>query len=110
MEEEKTVQENDKSSKYVRFKKFHFIMGTFVVIFLSVSITAVSLLVGDEKVQPSGIAERQEFKKLYEAYDTIKKEYYTEVDDEQLVNGALDGMLESLEDPYSDYMLSLIHI
>ena len=104
MEEEKTVQENDKSSKYVRFKKFHFIMGTFVVIFLSVSITAVSLLVGDEKVQPSGIAERQEFKKLYEAYDTIKKEYYTEVDDEQLVNGALDGMLESLEDPYSDYM------
>lgn len=104
MGEENKVQENEKSSKYVRFKKFHFIMGTFIVIFLSVGITAVSLLVGDEKVQPGVVLEREEFEKLYEAFDTIKSEYYTDVEDEQLINGALTGLLDSLEDPYSDYM------
>lgn len=104
MGEENKVQEDDKASKYIRFKKFHFIMGTFIVIFLSVGITAASLLVGDEKVQPSAVSEREEFEKLYEAFDTIKSEYYTDVEDEQLINGALGGMLDSLEDPYSDYM------
>lgn len=104
MGEENKVQENEKSSKYIRFKKFHFIMGTFIVIFLSVGITAASLLVGDEKVQPGVVLEREEFEKLYEAFDTIKSEYYTDVEDEQLINGALNGLLDSLEDPYSDYM------
>lgn len=104
MGEENKVQEDDKASKYIRFKKFHFIMGTFIVIFLSVGITAASLLVGDEKVQPSAVSEREEFEKLYEAFDTIKSEYYTDVEDEQLINGALGGMFDSLEDPYSDYM------
>ena len=45
-----------------------------------------------------------EFKKLYEAFSAIQKEYIEQVSTEQLVEGAIGGMVDSLEDPYSDYM------
>ncbi|MGM9926492.1 MAG: S41 family peptidase [Bacillus sp. (in: firmicutes)] len=103
MQEEKKEQEG-KSSKYIRFKKFHFIMGVFLIIFLSVGVTAVALLVGEEKVQPVKLTDREEFETLYEAFDTIQNEYYTDVDEDVLINGALNGMFEALDDPYSDYL------
>ncbi|MFY0543205.1 S41 family peptidase [Brevibacillus sp. H7] len=46
----------------------------------------------------------QEFHKLYEAFSAIKKEYIQNVSNDQLIEGAIDGMVGSLEDPYSDYM------
>lgn len=46
----------------------------------------------------------QEFRKLYEAFSAIKKDYIQNVTTEQLVEGAIGGMVGSLEDPYSDYM------
>lgn len=42
--------------------------------------------------------------KIQEAYRTIKANYVRDVKDEQLINGALKGMVQSLGDPYSDYM------
>ena len=44
-----------------------------------------------------------EFKSLYEAYDTIMKEYYNEVDSKKLLDGAKEGMLNSLEDKHTSY-------
>lgn len=38
------------------------------------------------------------------AYDLIKQHYFEEVDENELVEGAIQGMLETLEDPYSSYM------
>ena len=49
-------------------------------------------------------SEREEFSKLYAAFDSIKSSYYKDVDDIALINGAIDGMVEALGDPYSDYM------
>jgi carboxyl-terminal processing protease len=46
----------------------------------------------------------QEFHKLYEAFSAIKKEYIQNVSNDQLIEGAIDGMVGSLKDPYSDYM------
>lgn len=46
----------------------------------------------------------EEFQKLYEAFSAIKKEYIENVTTEQLVEGAIGGMVGSLQDPYSDYM------
>lgn len=51
---------------------------------------------------PQGYPE--EFKKLYEAFSAIKKEYIENVTTQQLVDGAIGGMVGSLQDPYSDYM------
>ncbi|WP_042457630.1 lmo1851 family serine protease [Neobacillus dielmonensis] len=105
MEQEKPAQEQitEVKSNFIRLKKFHFIMLLFLIVFLSAGITAVALSFGDEKVVTVS-GERSEFKKLYEAFDTINKDYYKKVNEQKLINGAINGMVESLDDPYSDYM------
>jgi carboxyl-terminal processing protease len=44
------------------------------------------------------------FQKLRSTYNIIQEGYYKEVDTEKLVEGAIKGMVESLEDPYTVYM------
>lgn len=93
----------EKDKSYVRIKKFHFVMLMFIVVFLSAGITTLALTFGDEKAVPV-LNERKEFSKLYSVYDTLLENYYLEVDERDLVNGAINGMVDSLNDPYSDYM------
>src|SRR5699024_283050 len=42
--------------------------------------------------------------KVTQAYGLIKQHYIEEIDDDQLIEGAIQGMLSTLEDPYSTYM------
>ncbi len=99
--EQEQVTEN--KSGYIRLKKFHFIMLVFLLVFLSAGITTFALAFGKEKVVSVAPA-RTEFDKLYQAYDTLKGGYYKNVNQNKLINGAIDGMVKSLDDPYSDYM------
>ncbi|MCM3122049.1 S41 family peptidase [Mesobacillus sp. AQ2] len=85
-------------------KKFHFAMLLFFLVFLTAGITTFALAFGEDKPAVQVIRDREEFAKLYDAYDTLKNEYYQDLDQEKLINGAIDGMLSSLDDPYSDYM------
>jgi carboxyl-terminal processing protease len=100
---EKTPEAETKSS-FLRIKKFHFAMLLFFLVFLTAGITTFALAFGEDKPAVQVIREREEFAKLYDAYDTLKNDYYQDVDQEKLINGAIDGMMESLDDPYSDYM------
>ncbi|MFJ7725695.1 S41 family peptidase [Neobacillus sp. NPDC097160] len=104
-DEVKVEQEQmiENKSGYIRLKKFHFIMLLFLLVFLSAGITTFALAFGKEKIVTVA-PERSEFNKLYEAFDTLKKGYYKDVNQQKLVNGAIDGMVASLDDPYSDYM------
>ncbi|WP_283108004.1 S41 family peptidase [Bacillus methanolicus] len=104
LDQEKTSQENsEKQSGIIRMKKFHFVMLLFFTVFLTAGITTFALAFGNEKAVTVG-TERREFEKLYTAYDTLKESYYKKVDQKKLIDGAINGMLESLGDPYSDYM------
>lgn len=42
--------------------------------------------------------------KVTQAYHLIKEHFLEDVEDEDLIEGAIQGMLESLDDPYSSYM------
>lgn len=46
----------------------------------------------------------KEMNKVDQAFNLIKENYLEDVDDQQLIEGAIQGMLTSLEDPYSSYM------
>lgn len=46
----------------------------------------------------------EQLAKVIQAYDLISKHFIEDVDKEELFEGAIQGMLESLEDPYSSYM------
>ena len=43
------------------------------------------------------------FEPLYETYDTITKDYYKDVDSSKLIEGAINGMLNSLGDQHTVY-------
>lgn len=110
VEQEKTAEGNieqeqatESKSSYIRLKKFHFIMLLFCIVFLSAGITTFALAFGKEKVVTVA-PQRTEFNKLYEAFDTLKNGYYKDLDQKKLINGAINGMVDSLDDPYSDYM------
>lgn len=96
--------DSENKNSFLRIKKFHFAMLLFFLVFLTAGITTFALAFGEDKPAVQVIREREEFAKLYDAYDTLKNGYYQEVDQEKLINGAINGMLESLDDPYSDYM------
>ncbi len=103
MEEENQGQPKE-AGKFIKIKKFTFIMGIFLVIFLTAGITTIALTFGDEKVESLAPDKHAEFEKLYTTYEKIKDNYYEEVDEEKLVDGAINGMIKSLDDPYSAYM------
>ena len=45
-----------------------------------------------------------EYSKVIQVENYIKQNYLGDVDDEKLLDGQLKGMLQSLGDPYSNYM------
>ncbi|PPA71191.1 S41 family peptidase [Jeotgalibacillus proteolyticus] len=104
-EREHEVEEAKETlSKYVNIKKFHFVMLLFITVLFTAVFSVFVLSFGDEKAVTVGIPERAEFNKLYEAYDAINEGYFMDTNEEDLVNGAINGMIDALGDPYSDYM------
>ena len=60
-----------------------------------------------EEVKKEGTASTEievDLTKVGQAYELIRKYYIEQVDDEVLVSGAVQGMVETLKDPYSVYM------
>lgn len=43
----------------------------------------------------------KKFKALYETYETLKSEYYKDLDDSTLIEGAIDGMIKATEDEHT---------
>jgi carboxyl-terminal processing protease len=104
---EEDITEVKPASKYIKMKPFVFLLSIFALIVATATITMIVLTWGDEKViniNTANQAERSEFSKLYLAYDKLEEEYYKEVDEDAVINGAINGMIDALEDPYSDYM------
>lgn len=51
-----------------------------------------------------GSTQKSDIKKIETAMSLIQGQYYQNVDRTKLVDGAINGMMESLGDPYSSYM------
>lgn len=112
MEEQEKVERDDvhepRAKRYIRLKPFSFVMIVFGLILVTAVVTFFTLTAGKNKVvevvKPQQSAERQEFKKFYEAYDEMKRNYFEEIDENVVLDGAINGMIDALGDPYSDYL------
>ncbi|WP_153721263.1 lmo1851 family serine protease [Sporosarcina cascadiensis] len=96
-------------SRYIRIKPFSLIMLIFALVLTTAAVTFVALTVGEDKVvevvKPQQVgSERKEFKKLFDAYDQLKQSYFDEINDQDVIDGAINGMVDALGDPYSDYL------
>ncbi|MDY0405106.1 S41 family peptidase [Virgibacillus sp. 179-BFC.A HS] len=58
----------------------------------------------EDPVTQDNVQTPEEMEKVAQAYSLIKKHYVQNVDDDKLIEGAIKGMLSSLDDPYSTYM------
>ncbi|MFC3886558.1 S41 family peptidase [Bacillus songklensis] len=68
-----------------------------------------NLAVGNQVALPvkgevKDASEDQHFEKIRQAYDLISTQYYKDVDKDKVLDGAIQGMVETLKDPYSVYM------
>jgi carboxyl-terminal processing protease len=54
--------------------------------------------------QPTESVSDDELEKIGKAYKIISSQYVEDVDDQKLIEGAIQGMINTLKDPYSVYM------
>lgn len=105
---EQNVQQEEQikpAKKSIHIKPFTFIMLIFLTIILTAGLTIFALTFGEKKVVEVSVpVERAEFSELYDAFDELKSKYYVEIDEEAVITGAINGMFDALDDPYSDYM------
>lgn len=57
----------------------------------------------ENMLKESGLS-RTQLQKILSAYRLVNERFYRETDQEALIDGAVRGMLEALNDPYSEYM------
>lgn len=104
-EEEIIEQAVKPAGKFIRIKPFALIMLVFLTILLTAGLTIFALTFGEKKaVEVKVPVERAEFTRLYDAFDELKEKYYVELDEEAVISGAINGMFDALDDPYTDFM------
>lgn len=93
------TEESEK--KETAFTGFQVIIVITVVAFFSVGLGYYTAIKLNDKGLLKGDPYVDEFLKNY---NNIIDNYYEEVDKSTLINGAIKGMIESLDDPYSNYL------
>lgn len=109
---EEREQKSPESSNYVKIKPLMLWLIVFGLMIITAGVTSLLFIFGrdeaveikDTESQVQYVGERKEFSKLYMAYDKLKKDYYKDIDEDTVINGAINGMIDALEDPYSEYM------
>lgn len=80
---------------------------TFIIsLFLGITISGLCVFSIDSKnnINDKKISDDEYLKKFIENYEYIVNNYYKKIDREKLINNAIAGMTENLDDPYSVYM------
>lgn len=88
-----------------------------LILFSALIIGFLGAFAGMKLAQPKNVVEElpisqtesngevpKDLSKVMNAFQLIKENYVEDVEDDLLYEGAIQGMLESLEDPYSTYM------
>mgnify|MGYP003630528944 FL=1 len=86
-----------------RISKFSVLLATFVIVVFSLNVRADEKVKTDKKAE-NGYSETYRQLSLFgDVFERVRAEYVEEVDDKQLIEYALNGMLSSL-DPHSSYL------
>nr|WP_263313299.1 S41 family peptidase [Mammaliicoccus sp. Marseille-Q6498] len=92
----------NKKSRQITMPLYKLLLILFVTVLLTSVVTFASYKFG----LYFGNDQQKSLNKIEEAYKQINNDYYKDVDDDKLTQGAIDGMVKSLDDPYSEYISS----
>lgn len=96
----KIKKAKDESKK---FTKLEMILCLIISLLIGLIIGAV-FLSKTSIITKNIIYKNKHVRELVENYEYITNNYYKEIDEQELVNSAISGMMDSLEDPYSLYL------
>lgn len=87
-------------------KKIFSMLETIILVIgtLLIGLTIGSLFREGKIITQSVVNGDEYLKEFVKNYDFILENYYKDLDKEELINGAISGMMETLDDPYSMYM------
>lgn len=89
------------------FKIYELILFAGLIVIASVFLTIVvvnqTIGINTSKLSINDNSTSAALKEFEEVYDLINDSYYEDVDKDELINGAINGMLSSLEDPHTSY-------
>lgn len=97
---------NNFLNKKTDFKVYELILFAVLIMIVSVFLTVVVMQeVGiSEKSSNSNITKLDSsLEEFEEVYDLINDSYYKDVDKKSIIEGAINGMLEALNDPHTSY-------
>lgn len=99
---------DDKMNENVNKKQEKKIFSTAETILLVIMSSLIGLSIGllfkpNKTVDNSEVVTDQNLKEFIKNYNYIVDNYYEEVDKKDLINSAIGGMMESLDDPHSVY-------
>lgn len=83
------------------------IIGALLIVILT---SVFNFTVGNLITSPLGFGyalskdKNEQYEKFFALKDYLQKNYYKEIDEEQLIEGAIKGMFDSIGDPYTQYM------
>ena len=103
----KEVDYEKKKEQEIKTERITNNANSIKVLFLLIGViigVLITYLIMNTTKNPVSIIKKtsnSKFESLYETYDAIKEKYYKDVDDDTLINGAIDGMMKSLEDKHS---------
>ncbi len=107
------VKKNNKINNFLNkktdFKVYELILFAVLIMIVSVFLTVVVMTeipktkTGKTKIKLNNDYSISEFE---EVYDLISTSYYKDVDKKSMIEGAINGMLNSLNDPHTSYFSS----
>ena len=74
-----------------------------VIMSLIIGLSIGALFSKTNIITKKSILSDENLQEFVESYEYILNNYYEDIDGKELVNGAINGMMESLDDPYSMY-------
>jgi len=74
-----------------------------VIMSLTIGLSIGALFSKTNIITKKSILSDENLQEFVESYEYILNNYYEDIDGKELVNGAINGMMESLDDPYSMY-------
>lgn len=105
----KRKKKSNKFKKYIKMikkskSKFN-LSETLTIMVVSILVGILigsSMTYGGDSITISRIPE--DLEELIATYNDISLNYYDKIDNKELINSAIKGMVDSLDDPYSQYM------
>ncbi len=93
-------------NKKTDFKVYELILFAVLIMIVSVFLTIVvmhDVSRNDNSLKNKSLSTDSSLEEFEEVYDLINDSYYKDVNKEDLIEGAINGMLESLNDPHTSY-------